>query len=259
MSIIKLAKGQRKAVESIHRATLQDNNISWEAQGLLTYLLSLPDEWQLHVRELSQRRAGAGVEKMRKILKELEDNGYITSVQVRDKKGRLSTIERTVYERPVAISPDETTHGKTGHGKTVHGKTGHGKSATREDTSLEKTQTRKDTTKSDSTSESAKRTNPDVLGLLQILNEWIQRNGFKAFNEGAEAYDAMSRLMTIDGRNFDQIAFIIDWSQTDEFWLGNIRSPKKLREHFDTMLAQALRKSGARAVHQFINSEEEAF
>ena len=254
MSIIKLAKGQRKAFESIHRATLQDNNISWEAQGLLTYLLSLPDEWQLHVRELSQRRAGAGVEKMRKILKELEDNGYITSVQVRDKKGRLSTIERTVYERPVAISPDETTHGKTGHGKT-----GHGKSATREDTSLEKTQTRKDTTKSDSTSESAKRTNPDVLGLLQILNEWIQRNGFKAFNEGAEAYDAMSRLMTIDGRNFDQIAFIIDWSQTDEFWLGNIRSPKKLREHFDTMLAQALRKSGARAVHQFINSEEEAF
>lgn len=254
MSIIKLAKGQRKAFESIHRATLQDNNISWEAQGLLTYLLSLPDEWQLHVRELSQRRAGAGVEKMRKILKELEDNGYITSVQVRDKKGRLSTIERTVYERPVAISPDETTHGKTGHGKTVHGK-----SATREDTSLEKTQTRKDTTKSDSTSESAKRTNPDVLGLLQILNEWIQRNGFKAFNEGAEAYDAMSRLMTIDGRNFDQIAFIIDWSQTDEFWLGNIRSPKKLREHFDTMLAQALRKSGARAVHQFINSEEEAF
>ena len=249
MSIIKLAKGQRKAFESIHRATLQDNNISWEAQGLLTYLLSLPDEWQLHVRELSQRRAGAGVEKMRKILKELEDNGYITSVQVRDKKGRLSTIERTVYERPVAISPDETTHGKTGHGK----------SATREDTSLEKTQTRKDTTKSDSTSESAKRTNPDVLGLLQILNEWIQRNGFKAFNEGAEAYDAMSRLMTIDGRNFDQIAFIIDWSQTDEFWLGNIRSPKKLREHFDTMLAQALRKSGARAVHQFINSEEEAF
>ena len=259
MSIIKLAKGQRKNFESIHRATLQDETISWEAQGLLTYLLSLPDEWQLHVRELSQRRAGAGVDKMRKILKELEDAGYITSVQVRDQKGRLSTIERTVYERPVAKSPDETTQGKTVHGKTVHGKSVHGESATRKDTSLDKTQTRKDTTKKDSTSESAKRTNPDVLGLLQILNEWIQRNGFKAFNEGPEAYDAMSRLMTIDGRNFDQIAFIIDWSQTDEFWLGNIRSPKKLREHFDTMLAQALRKSGARAVHQFINSEEEAF
>ena len=31
---------------------------------------------------------------------------------------------------------------------------------------------------------------------------------------------------------------MIDWCQRDEFWLTNIRSPEKLRKHYDTMYAK---------------------
>jgi len=259
MSVIKLARSERKFYEPIHRETLQDERMSWEAQGLLTYMLSRNDDWEFHARELAGRRKG-GVDRIRKLLRELEELGYIRSVQVRDSKGRMSTVERTVYEKAFMWeTPDETGTVFSVHGKTVHGKTGHGKQGTKEyifSNKTDKTENRLNTVAKIAPSS---RSNPEVLGLLQLLNDRVEQNGFKRFTEGAHAYDAMSRLMSLDNRTYEQIEFIIDWSQSDEFWLGNIRSPAKLRTHFDAMLAKALRRTGMHAANNFINTPEEAF
>lgn len=38
-----------------------------------------------------------------------------------------------------------------------------------------------------------------------------------------------------DKRTIEQIEFILNWLPTNEFWFGNIRSPKKLRDQFDKL------------------------
>ena len=42
-----------------------------------------------------------------------------------------------------------------------------------------------------------------------------------------------------DNRSYDKIQKMIDWSQNNEFWSGNVLSAAKLRKQYDTMAAQA--------------------
>lgn len=42
-----------------------------------------------------------------------------------------------------------------------------------------------------------------------------------------------------DNRSYDKIQKMIDWSQNNDFWSGNVLSAAKLRKQYDTMVAQA--------------------
>lgn len=42
-----------------------------------------------------------------------------------------------------------------------------------------------------------------------------------------------------DKRSYDKIQKMIDWSQNNDFWSGNVLSAAKLRKQYDTMAAQA--------------------
>jgi len=48
----------------------------------------------------------------------------------------------------------------------------------------------------------------------------------------------MNRLLTIDKRTVEEVEDVIDWCQTDSFWMNNILSPFKLRQHFDRLQLQ---------------------
>ena len=48
-------------------------------------------------------------------------------------------------------------------------------------------------------------------------------------------------MRRIDKRTEEQIRYLIEWCQQDSFWQGNILSTKKLREKFDTLVAQVKR------------------
>ncbi len=54
-------------------------------------------------------------------------------------------------------------------------------------------------------------------------------------NQWAKDIDLMIRR---DNRTMDQIMFLMDWVQKDSFWNSNVMSPKKLRKHFDTLVAK---------------------
>jgi hypothetical protein len=96
----------------------------------------------------------------------------------------------------------------------------------------------------------------EVKELCSTLQSHIVENGFKPFAEGKSSLAAMERLLRIDHRTFDQVKYIIEWSQKDEFWLTNIRSPQKLRDKFDTLLGQSLK--GKRGVLKFLSTDQEA-
>ena len=74
MSIIRLPRRDRYAV--ISSACIEDKRLSWEARGLLIYLLSKKDNWQVKIKDLiNQTKDCLGVrsgrDKVYKVLKEL--------------------------------------------------------------------------------------------------------------------------------------------------------------------------------------------
>lgn len=82
---------------------------------------------------------------------------------------------------------------------------------------------------------------PDhIIELCDHLAEHIKRNGNKVGTVGKRWHQAMDRLNRTDGYTADQIRQVIDWSQQDEFWQGNILSAPKLREKFDQLKTRML-------------------
>jgi len=70
------------------RETSQDNNLSYEALGMLTYLLSKPDTWETHMTDLT-KRLRCGRDKAYRIVKELCDARYMKAPKkYQDKAGR---------------------------------------------------------------------------------------------------------------------------------------------------------------------------
>jgi len=61
-------------------------------------------------------------------------------------------------------------------------------------------------------------------------------------------YEEMNRLHRIDERTYEQIEFIINFSQDDSFWKQNIRSVSKLRKQFDNLAVKAKSKYQANIV-----------
>lgn len=78
----------------------EDARLSFEAVGMMTYLLSRPDDWQVHTAQLCGR-GGCGRDKARKIISELIEARYIVREQVRSEDGRrIEGVAYVVYDEP---------------------------------------------------------------------------------------------------------------------------------------------------------------
>jgi len=78
---------------------LKDTNLSLKAKGLLSVMLSLPEQWDYSTRGLAAI-CKEGVEAIGTGLKELERAGYIVRRQLRGANGRITDTEYTIYEQP---------------------------------------------------------------------------------------------------------------------------------------------------------------
>lgn len=84
---------------------LRDPNLSNKARGLLSTMLSLPDNWDYTTRGLA-KICKDGVDGITAQLKELEQYGYLIRHRIRDTGGRIVDMEYIIYERPHTASPD---------------------------------------------------------------------------------------------------------------------------------------------------------
>jgi len=80
---------------------------------------------------------------------------------------------------------------------------------------------------------------PEVDGLLDLLDACLEQNGFKKPSRTKKNADAARLLLDKDGYKVDQVAWMIRWATSDEFWRTNILSMSKLREKFDQLKAKA--------------------
>lgn len=80
---------------------------------------------------------------------------------------------------------------------------------------------------------------PEVEQLCTQLADRIEANGSKRPSITKRWHDAARLMLDNDERTYEQIAYLIDWSQRDEFWRSNILSMPKLREKFDQLRIKA--------------------
>ena len=97
MAVFRVEKNRNYTVMSnVH---LKDNGISLKAKGLLSVILSLPEDWNYTTRGLAAI-CKEGVDSIGAALRELESAGYLIRHRLRDKGGRISDTEYIVYESP---------------------------------------------------------------------------------------------------------------------------------------------------------------
>ncbi len=84
---------------TVPNALIQNFIVSLEARGLLVYLLSLPTDWKLNIKDLSKKN-NLGENKIRKLVNELIECKYIIRVQDRVKNGTFKSFDYFIYDTP---------------------------------------------------------------------------------------------------------------------------------------------------------------
>lgn len=102
MPIFRVEKTQNYTVMSNHH--LQDGRLSWKAKGLLSYILSLPENWDYSAAGLAAA-SREGVTAVRTALTELENCGYLLRQPLRGTDGKITDWQYTVYEQPREADP----------------------------------------------------------------------------------------------------------------------------------------------------------
>lgn len=83
---------------------LRDTRLSLKTIGLLSIILSLPEDWDYTVEGLA-RICKDGLCAVRGALIEMETYGYLVRERMRDSKGQMSKMLYTIYEDPVHDNP----------------------------------------------------------------------------------------------------------------------------------------------------------
>lgn len=106
MAVFRIEKTRDYTVMSNHH--LRDKSLSLKAKGLLSLMLSLPEEWDYTTKGLA-RICKDGVDSICAGVRELEEHGYVIRQRVRNANGQLGAIEYMILEQP---RPPEPKPGK---------------------------------------------------------------------------------------------------------------------------------------------------
>ena len=110
MSVFRVEKTKGYTVMSNHH--LRNHALSLKAKGLLSQMLSLPDDWDYTLQGLAQINKES-IDAIREAVRELERAGYIKRSRERDERGCLRGTVYTIYEQPHAEpTPEEPTQEK---------------------------------------------------------------------------------------------------------------------------------------------------
>ena len=103
MAVFRVEKTKDFTIMSNHH--LRNAELSLKAKGLLSLMLSLPEDWDYTTKGLAHI-CKDGVDSITTALKELERSGYLTRQRIRYENGQLGDIEYTIHEKPVTGEPE---------------------------------------------------------------------------------------------------------------------------------------------------------
>jgi hypothetical protein len=100
MAVCRIEKTKDYTVMANHH--LRNKELSLKAKGLLSLMLSLPEDWDYTVKGLAYI-CKDGIDSINGTIKELEEQGYVLRKRLRNDKGQLTTTEYTILEQPQSL------------------------------------------------------------------------------------------------------------------------------------------------------------
>lgn len=95
MSVFRINKSKNYTVMSNYH--LRDKKLSFKAKGMLSYMLSLPDDWDYSLQGLS-KASKDNITSIKSTIEELKTTQYLKITKERDKMGRFTYIYN-IYEK----------------------------------------------------------------------------------------------------------------------------------------------------------------
>ena len=111
MAVFRIEKTRDYTVMSNYH--LRDRSLSLKAKGLLSLMLSLPEDWDYTMKGLA-RICKDGIDSISGGIRELEAHGYLVRARVRNENGQLGSIEYTILEQPKEPAQTEDVAGLDG-------------------------------------------------------------------------------------------------------------------------------------------------
>lgn len=118
-TMFRIEKDKNNPYVMLNKQFLDNESLSWKAKGILAYLLSLPDDWQIYATELV-KHSNDGMASLTSGIEELIKAGHITRKQRRDAGGKFKGYEYRVNEHSHRMRKSE--NGKSENGKSENGK-----------------------------------------------------------------------------------------------------------------------------------------
>ena len=100
MAVFRVERNKGYTVMSNHH--LRNKDLSLKAKGLLSQMLSLPEDWDYTLQGLA-RINRESIDAIRQAIRELEQAGYIQRSRERDEKGRLRGADYVIFELPQPV------------------------------------------------------------------------------------------------------------------------------------------------------------
>ena len=102
MSVFRINKTANYTVMSNHH--FKEKKMSLKAKGLLSLMLSLPDDWDYSISGLATLSKD-GKDSIMSALAELEKFGYLTRTRLTNEKGQFAGVEYNIFEIPQPKNP----------------------------------------------------------------------------------------------------------------------------------------------------------
>ena len=106
MAVSRVKKDKNYTVMSNYH--LRDKELSLKAKGLLSFMLSLPEDWDYSLKGLA-KLSKEGIDVISATVNELECRGYIKRIKHRNERGQFGQTEYFIYERPTIADETEKT------------------------------------------------------------------------------------------------------------------------------------------------------
>ena len=119
MAVFRIEKTRDYTVMSNYH--LRDRSLSLKAKGLLSLMLSLPEDWDYTMKGLA-RICKDGIDSISGGIRELEAHGYLVRERVRNENGQLGSIEYTILEQPQAPAQEPVQNPAPVRGKPIREK-----------------------------------------------------------------------------------------------------------------------------------------
>lgn len=210
----------------IANALLWDSSVSFKARGLLCYLLSLFDNWEVNPKQIAKSQK-IGEDQVYSALKELIKAGYCKRECQRNEKGRaifwtyeISEEKRfQVQSEPLRDFPDLDVP-DLDNGDTTN------------NCPLPITKETKDLCPDSIES----RSSPIGLELATLLFESIKKTKPDIKPPNLKAWEKeLDRMTRLDQRDLERIKAVINWLPSSDFWKKVILSAEKFRKQFDRL------------------------